>query len=158
MLGGMSPVVAVEEVDAVDDALVRAFAKLVPQVSTAAPPGRPELQEIAASPSTVLLVARTADGSGEVVGSLSLVVVRIPTGVRALIEDVVVDESARRQRVGSALMAAAIDRARMAGARTVDLTSRPSREAANAMYRKLGFERRSTNLYRLDLAAGHGAP
>jgi ribosomal protein S18 acetylase RimI-like enzyme len=79
------------------------------------------------------------------------VVFRIPTGLRAWIEDVVVDGSARGRGVGEALNRAAIDRARAAGATTVDLTSRPSREAANRLYRRLGFEQRTTNVYRLDL-------
>ncbi|MCS5685302.1 MAG: GNAT family N-acetyltransferase, partial [Acidimicrobiales bacterium] len=73
---------------------------------------------------------------------------RIPTGLRAWIEDVVVDEAARGRGIGDALNRAAIERARAAGARTVDLTSRPSREAANRLYRRLGFVERGTNMYR----------
>ena len=106
------------------------------------------------APSTLVLVARLAsDGEerGEIVGMLTLVVFRIPTGVRALIEDVVVDETARGRGVGEALTYAAFDRARAAGAKTVDLTSRPSREAANRLYQRLGFERRDTNVYRYSL-------
>jgi ribosomal protein S18 acetylase RimI-like enzyme len=103
-----------------------------------------------------LLVARLASdgeegaGAGDIVGTLTLVVFPIPTGTRALIEDVVVDETARGRGVGEALTHAAIDRARAAGARTVDLTSRPSREAANRLYQRLGFEQRETNVYRFD--------
>ena len=84
------------------------------------------------SEATILLVAR--DGDGTIVGSLTLAVFRVPTGHRAWIEDVVVDESARRAGAGGALVTAAIERADAAGARTVDLTSRPSREAANRLY------------------------
>jgi ribosomal protein S18 acetylase RimI-like enzyme len=91
------------------------------------------------------------DGEPAILGSMTLVVFRIPTGLRAWIEDVVVDGSARGRGVGEALNRAAIDRARAAGATTVDLTSRPSREAANRLYRRLGFEQRTTNVYRLDL-------
>jgi ribosomal protein S18 acetylase RimI-like enzyme len=94
----------------------------------------------------VLFVAR--DGSGAVVGSLTLALFRVPTGVRAWIEDVVVDEAARGSGAGAALVAAALDRAAAAGARTVDLTSRPSREAANRLYRRVGFVERVTNVYR----------
>jgi ribosomal protein S18 acetylase RimI-like enzyme len=85
------------------------------------------------------------------VGSLTLAMFRIPTGVRAWIEDVVVDESARGRGVGEALTQEALGRARAAGARTVELTSRPSREAANRLYLRLGFEVRDTNVYRFSL-------
>jgi len=142
----------VEEATGVDDELVAALGRLVPQLSRSAPaPGRDELDEIVCSPATALLVARTASGS--VVGSLTLVVFRIPTGVRAWIEDVVVDEGARGAGVGAALVAAALRRAEEAGARTVDLTSRPDRDAANRLYARMGFERRSTNVYRRTLGA-----
>jgi len=72
--------------------------------------------------------------------------------VRAWIEDVVVDEAGRGQGVGAALVQAALERSAERGARTVDLTSRPSREAANRLYLRLGFETRDTNVYRKDLA------
>src|SRR6478735_6327888 len=98
-----------------------------------------------ASSETDVLVASADD---EIVGSLTLVVFRIPTGVRGWIEDVVVDEAARGQGVGEVLNRYALDLADRLGARTVDLTSRPSRVAANALYRKLGFEERQTNIYR----------
>ena len=138
--------VVVDEAVAVTDELVGAFARLVPQLSRSSPvPGEAELAEIVASPATVLLVARDGDA---IVGSLTLVLFRIPTGVRAWIEDVVVDESVRGRGVGEALSRDALRRAVAAGARTVDLTSRPSREAANRLYRRLGFERRDTNVYR----------
>jgi len=139
--------VRVEEQTWVDDELVDAFAALVPQLSRSAPaPGRAELEEIVRSPATVLLVAR--DLSDRIVGSLTLVVFRIPTGVRAWIEDVVVDEGARGGGIGPGLVEAALRRAGEAGARTVDLTSRPEREAANRLYTRMGFEQRSTNVYR----------
>ena len=138
--------VTVEEAVAVTDELVAAFARLVPQLSRSSPvPGELELAEIVASPATVLLVAR--DGE-DIVGSLTLALFRIPTGMRAWIEDVVVDEAARGRGVGEALSREALRRANAAGARTVDLTSRPSREAANRLYRRLGFQLRETNVYR----------
>lgn len=137
----------VEEATSVDDELVAALAALVPQLSRSAPPPRrPELEEIVRSDATTLLVAR--DLSDRVVGSLTLVVFRIPTGVRAWIEDVVVDEGARGGGVGAALLTAAIWRAEARGARTVDLTSRPDREAANRLYQRTGFVQRTTNVYR----------
>ena len=138
--------VEVREVTAVDDELVDAFAKLIPQLSgSAPPPGRAELAEIVASPATVLFAA-TDDGAH--VGSLTLVLFRIPTGIRAIIEDVVVDSAARGKGVGEALTRAVLDRAAAVGCRTVDLTSRPSREAANRLYQRIGFELRETNTYR----------
>jgi ribosomal protein S18 acetylase RimI-like enzyme len=131
--------------------LVEAMARLLPQLSSSAPaPTSAELDEIATSPATVLLVARL---DGRIVGSLTLALFRIPTGMRAWIEDVVVDEAARGHGVGDALNRAALEIAAERGARTVDLTSRPSREAANRLYRRLGFQARETNVYRFD----HGA-
>ena len=128
--------------------LVEAMVRLLPQLSSSAPaPTSAELDEIATSPATVLLVARL---DGRIVGSLTLALFRIPTGMRAWIEDVVVDEAARGHGVGDALNRAALEIAAERGARTVDLTSRPSREAANRLYRRLGFQPRETNVYRFD--------
>jgi ribosomal protein S18 acetylase RimI-like enzyme len=98
------------------------------------------------SPATTLLLAR--DGEKGIVGSLTLVLFRIPTGVRAWIEDVVVDEGSRGRGVAEVLCREALNRASAAGAVTVDLTSRPSREAANRLYLRLGFVERDTNVYR----------
>jgi len=145
-------VVRIEEVTQVSDELVAAFERLMPQLSATSPaPGRQELAEIVASPATTLFVARDPDAHDEIVGSLTLVLFRIPTGLRAWIEDVVVDEQHRRQGIGEALTRAALARAAAAGARTVDLTSRPTREAANRLYLRVGFEKRDTNVYRYTL-------
>lgn len=141
--------VAVEEVVSVDPDLVDAMATLVPQLSSsAAPLTTDDLAAIVDNPATVLYVARSAE---RIVGSLTLALFPLPTGIRAWIEDVVVDEAARGAGVGAALSEAAIEHARAAGARTVDLTSRPSREAANRMYQRIGFVKRETNVYRFDL-------
>lgn len=141
--------VKVTEATEVIAELVEAFGRLTPQLSSSNPPPSAEaLAAIAASDATRLLVA-WADG--EIVGSLTLVLVRIPTGLRAIIEDVVVDERSRGQGVGRALNEAALEVARAAGAVTVDLTSRPTREAANRLYLSLGFEVRDTNVYRYKL-------
>ena len=96
-------------------------------------------------------MATSGEGEARVVGMLTLAVFMLPTGVRAWIEDVVVDDEARGSGVASALVAAALERAQQEGARTVDLTSRPDREAANRLYVHLGFERRETNVYRRTL-------
>jgi len=139
--------VKVEEAFAVNDELVDAFARLIPQLSSSSPPPTAaELELVVTAEDAHVLVAR--DDAGTIVGTTTLVVFRIPTGVRAWIEDVVVDSAAGRQGIGSAITRAALDLARRHGAKTVDLTSRPSREAANTMYRKLGFEQRETNVYR----------
>ena len=136
----------VEIVREADEEVVTALARLVPQLSSSnPPPGVAELEDIVRSDASVLFVARI---DGRIVGSLTLAVFRIPTGMRAWIEDVVVDESARGHGVGELLNRAAIDEARRRGCVTVDLTSRPSREAANRLYQRLGFERRDTNVYR----------
>jgi ribosomal protein S18 acetylase RimI-like enzyme len=132
---------------AADDELVAAFARLIPQLSQARPPTRDELAAIVAS--AVLLVAR--DG-GAIVGSLTLTLFHIPTGLQARIDDVVVDAAARGRGVGEALSREALRLSREAGARSVSLTSRPSRESANRLYVRLGFERLETNVYRYRLA------
>jgi ribosomal protein S18 acetylase RimI-like enzyme len=136
----------VEEVTKISAELVEAFARLTPQLSRSAPPpGEQELERIVQSDATRLLVAKS---DGAIVGSLTLALFVIPTGVRAWIEDVVVDESARGQGIGAALNQEALKVAQDQGARTVDLTSRPSREAANRLYQRLGFKQRETNVYR----------
>ncbi len=133
----------------VDEELVEAMARLIPQLSSSAPAPRPAvLQEILDSDACHLLVARDDTG---VLGSLTLVVFPIPTGVRAWIEDVVVDGAARGKGVGEALNRFALEFAGRLGAGTVDLTSRPSREEANRLYRRIGFEARDTNVYRYRL-------
>jgi ribosomal protein S18 acetylase RimI-like enzyme len=142
-------VLSVEAATEVTDELVAAFDRLVPQLSrTSPPPSAAALAEIISSSATTIFVARSTEGA--IVGALTLVLFRIPTALRAWIEDVVVDEAARGQGVGGALSQAALDAAVTAGARTVDLTSRPSREAANRLYQHLGFQLRETNVYRFD--------
>jgi ribosomal protein S18 acetylase RimI-like enzyme len=144
----MADEVRVREVtdEAEAPALVDAFARLIPQLSRSAPPPPADvLAEIVGGPATHLLVAEDDEA---VLGSLTLVVFRIPTGLRAWIEDVVVDADARGRGVGDALNRFALDLAAELGCRTVDLTSRPSREAANRLYQRLGFEPRDTNIYR----------
>ena len=122
---------------------------LVPQLSTsAAPLTIGDVEALIANPAVSVFVAKN---DGAIVGTLTLVVFPIPSGLRAWIEDVVVDEGARGLGAGAALTEAAIAESKKRGARSIDLTSRPSREVANAMYVKLGFEQRETNVYRLSL-------
>jgi ribosomal protein S18 acetylase RimI-like enzyme len=139
----------IEIATTVTDEIVAAFDRLIPQLSSSSPPpGRPGLAAIVTNPESALFLARV---DGRIVGSLTLALYRIPTGLKAFIEDVVVDESARGYGVGEALSRAAVDEARRRGAKDVSLSSRPSREAANRLYQRIGFERRDTNVYRLTL-------
>ena len=145
--------IVVEELVDVTPEVVAAFERLIPQLSrSSAPPDQEVLAELAEAPGTVVLLARRGGRDGEVIGSLTLVLFRIPTGLRSWIEDVVVDEGARGCGVGEALNRTALDVARARGCKTVDLTSRPSREAANRLYQRLGFTLRDTNVYRYDLS------
>ncbi len=157
MVADLGLTVAVAET--ADAELHAIVADLVPQLSrSSGPPSLERLRRIIEDPATTLLLALSgtgdaagAPGRGLVVGMLTLVVFTLPTGVRAWIEDVVVDEASRGGGVASTLIEAAIARADAEGARTVDLTSRPHREAANRLYVRLGFERRETNVYRRTL-------
>ena len=127
--------------------LMEALERLIPQLSTAPVPTRAEVEELVASQTITMLIAREP----QIVGALTLVVFRTPTGVHAWIEDVVVDESARGRGIGEALMRAGIDLAKDLGANEVNLTSRPSREAANRLYQRIGFQQRNTHVYRYSL-------
>ena len=141
--------IEIHEISKVDDELVAAMARLIPQLSNSnPPPDRSTLEEIVASDSSKLIAASI---DGAIVGSLTLVTFSIPTGKRAWIEDVVVDEKCRNKGIGEALNQEAINIARRLGAKTVDLTSRPSREAANRLYSRLGFVQRNTNIYRFEI-------
>jgi ribosomal protein S18 acetylase RimI-like enzyme len=155
-MSGQEEEIVVEEVTSVSDDLVAGVRALLPQLSSsAALPGAEEISEIVGSPATVLFAARRGP-RGPIVGLLTLALFRIPSGLRAWIEDVVVDDAVRGRGAGSALVRAALDHARRAGCRTVDLTSRPSREDANRLYVRLGFHARETNVYRHDLEADQG--
>ena len=129
--------------------LIEALTRLVPQLTPGAPmPSADDIREIVDSPSTTLLVARDQTAGGRIIGALFLIMFRVGSGVRALIEDVVVDAEARGRGVGEALSRAALALAASRGASTVDLTSRPARGAANRLYQRIGFQKRETNVYR----------
>ena len=133
-------------VRAVDDELIDAFNRLIPQLSSSSPPpSHDHLTALVSSEDTVLFVARI---DGRILGSLTLAFYRIPTGTKAWIEDVVVDADARGHGVGAELNLAALAEAKARGAKDVSLTSRPSREAANRLYQRIGFQARDTNVYR----------
>jgi ribosomal protein S18 acetylase RimI-like enzyme len=137
----------IERITEADDALVASVAALLPQLAPhRTPPDLVTLRELLAAPLTYLLVARPDDG-GDVLGMLTLLLYRIPTGFRGWIHDVVVDGDARGRGIGEALTLEALRIARDEGAIAVELTTRPEREAANRLYRRLGFEPRDTNCY-----------
>jgi ribosomal protein S18 acetylase RimI-like enzyme len=139
--------VTIEIAETSTEELRAALAGLLPQLSSSSPPTLAELDLIVADPDSALFVARL---DGAIVGSLTLVFYRIPTGVKAWIEDVVVDEAARGHGIGELMNRAALDHARARGVKGVSLTSRPSREAANRLYQRIGFTARETNVYRYD--------
>ena len=150
---------SVELIEQSSPELVAAMERLIPQLSRSAKPlTAQQTQALVDQDSVYLFVFRTdkpviaADGNeveaGTILGMLSLTTFAIPTGVRAWVEDVVVDAGTRGMGAGQQLVEAAVAHAQKIGARTVDLTSRPSREAANRLYRRCGFELRETNVYR----------
>ena len=148
----MRDTIEIAVVTGVTPEVVDAFARLVPQLApSAGVPDEAQLQAMVRAPGTTLLVARDARRDGRIVGALTLTHLRIPTGLRVTIEDVVVDTASRGAGVGEALTRVALRLAREHGARSVDLTSNPSRESANRLYQRLGFARRETNVYRFDL-------
>jgi ribosomal protein S18 acetylase RimI-like enzyme len=141
--------VVIEIADRASDEIVEALARLIPQLSSSSPPPTAdELAQLVADRNNALFLARL---DGRIVGSLTLVSFRIPTGTKSWIEDVVVDDSARGHGIGETLNRAALDEARRRGVKSVSLTSRPSREAANRLYQRIGFQQRETNYYRYDL-------
>ncbi|MFN8387623.1 MAG: GNAT family N-acetyltransferase [Anaerolineales bacterium] len=139
---------AVEVTDELLSALSRLILQLAPEKS---PPTRDDLTSILNSPGASLLVARLSYENDGIAGILTLIVYRVPTGARAVIEDVVVDEKYRNRGIAKAMMTRAIELAREAGASNISLTSNPKREAANLLYQRMGFQKRETNLYILHL-------
>jgi len=143
------PAIRIETASRASSEIVEAVGRLVAQLSSSATaPSAEQIEALLASSATTLLLARDLDG--RIVGMLTLALFPIPTGIRAWIEDVVVERDARGRGVGSLLTLEALRIAKAAGARSVDLTSRPSREAANRLYVSLGFRPRETNVYRYD--------
>jgi ribosomal protein S18 acetylase RimI-like enzyme len=142
--------VHIEQATVATEELKVALERLLPQLSSSwSGFDEGDLENLVADEATCLLVARNDDGT--IIGTTSLICAPIPTGIKALIEDVVVDESARGLGAAKALVTAALNHAHALGATSVDLTSRPSREAANALYVALGFTQRETNVYRFSL-------
>ncbi|MFG2625046.1 GNAT family N-acetyltransferase [Streptomyces sp. NPDC048473] len=148
--------VEVEIVHEATPEIVAAFGRLLPQLSsTARPLDHQAVDRLVRCETNTVLVARTAGG---VVGTLTLLLLPVPTGLRARIEDVVVDTEARGQGIAALLTQEALALAREAGARTVDLTSRPDRAAANRLYERLGFRARESTVYRFPVEGPERRP
>ena len=142
--------VSIRPVTEVTESLTDAYRVLIPQLSSSSnPPTGEALQRIIESDSAQILIAENENG--EILGTMTIIIFQIPTGIRAWIEDVVVDSSARGKGIGKKLNLAALELAKQAGAKTVDLTSRPARQEANQLYRSIGFVERETNVYRFSL-------
>ncbi len=130
--------------------LLKGIQNLFPQLTQFSPiPEEDQLRQIINSGSTTIWVA--IDDDRTILGMLNLAIYRTTTGLHAWIEDVVVDQAARRNGIAAQLTQSAIDYAKHKGAKEVNLTSRPAREAANFLYQKLGFSKVETNLYRMTL-------
>lgn len=135
--------------EVVTDDIVEAFGKLIPQLVNDRPaPTKEQLESVVSSDNSLVFIARQA---GRIIGTFSMVVYRIPTGIKASVEDVVADSSVRGKGVGEAMLRYAAKYAANMGVSKLDLTSKPSRIAANSLYRKIGFELRETNVYRLEI-------
>lgn len=135
-------------VTSVSDELLNAFERLIPQLKRSSPPpSRQVLEALIASDASILLIARRPDEKAPIAGALTLILYRVPTGICARVEDMVVEEIERGQGIGEALVRYAIKIARDAGADGVALTSNPRREAANRLYQRVGFKHWETNIY-----------
>ena len=139
--------------ESVNDEVVEAFQRLMPQLTRhSPPPTREELVEMAQSNQCFVFLAREPGGDGLIIGTATLGTFRTPTGLHGWIEDVVVDQDYRRQGIGKILTEACLEQARRLGLREVNLTSRSARCAANQLYQAMGFIRRETNLYRYPIS------
>ena len=150
-----SPLLKISQATEMTEELYQAIQRLVPQLtSNNPPPTRQELALMLSSGSSTLYLARHGGYGDEIIGLATLILHRVPTGMRAYIEDVVVDERARGRRIGEALTRTCLVQAEAAGASQVMLTSNPGRVAANRLYQRMGFELRKTNVYRYGFKRG----
>ena len=137
----------ISELTEASSSVLQSINELLPQLSSSAQViSMDRLSELVESDNTIIFLG--TDDNGQILGMLSLIVMKIPTGNKAWIEDVVVDQSARGKGMGKALMDHALERAKKLAVKSVDLTSRPSRETANMLYQSLGYQIRETNVYR----------
>jgi len=146
----MHPDIHLEQTHEASEELLTAMHRLMAQLTAQPAPDAAELDDMLSSGATTLFLARQADGT-TIIGMAALTVFRVPSGLKAWIEDVVVDEAQRGKGIGQALTEACITHARTRGVSSIHLTSNPRRIAANKLYQKLGFQRHETNLYQLKL-------
>ena len=136
------------KVSEVTEELYNAVKSLIPQLGVhKVCPTWAELNALVCAESATLLIARYPDEASEIAGMLTLTVYRVPTGMRSIVEDVIVDEKLRRRGIAEALMRRAIGLAGQAGASVLTLSSNHTREAANKLYQSMGFQKRETNSY-----------
>ena len=141
--------VTIEAVREPDEEVRDALGTLLPQLNRGlGKPSRELLAAVVADPAATLLVARV---DGQIVGTATVAVVATPTCITAHINDVVVDDAARRQGAGRRLMEAALEIARERGAGVVRLTTAERRGEAHRLYESLGFKNTGSRAYRLDL-------
>lgn len=138
----------IEKVSEINTEIYQAICDLVPQLGAhKIIPTKDEIAALLNSEASTLLVARYPNEESKIVGILTISIYRVPTGVRSIVEDVIVDNSIRRRGIAKALMQAAIDIARAADANGVALTSNSQRVEANLLYQNMGFAKRETNAY-----------
>lgn len=127
---------------------LEALAELMAQLSSRLALTEGRLREVLADPGVRLYVLRD---SGRIVGCAELCVYESLSARKAMVEEVVVLEEYRGRGLGRALLEHLLAEARREGPMELYLTSNPKRVAANALYRSLGFEQKSTNCYRMDV-------
>ncbi|MBK9927116.1 MAG: GNAT family N-acetyltransferase [Anaerolineales bacterium] len=138
----------IEKALQVTDEIYEAVCRLVPFLGAHKPiPPRSDLAILVESDASTLLIARASDEDTRIVGMLTISIYRVPTGIRSIVEDVVVDAEYRGMGIAKALLQDAMDVARKAGASGIALTSNPQRVEANQLYLAMGFKRRETNAY-----------
>lgn len=129
--------------------IYEAFQRLIPQLDNTVPiPTKEKLIKIISSPSAYLFIAQDQN---KIIGTFTLIVYNTPTGDYAYLEDLVVDENSRGKGIGKKLILTALKIAKDKGVKVVNLTSRPSRKTANRLYKKIGFTRRETNVFRYNI-------
>jgi GNAT superfamily N-acetyltransferase len=143
--------VRIEAVSEPTPEVLKALERLLPQLNSTLPvPDMARLERLLADPSVTLLLAR--DGE-EIVGTTTVIVYTTPFWIKARLDEVVVDASARGKGVGEALVLAALEVGRASGAQVAELQSGrgPARDAAHALYERIGFRIRDSDVMRIAL-------
>ena len=141
----------IEAVTEVTPQIHAALARLLPQLNSRLPvPSAERLQRIIDDPAVTLLVAK--DG-GEIIGTSTVIVYSTPFWIKARLDEVVVDDSARGRGVGEALVKACLEIGRERGAEVAELQPGrgPERAVAHRLYERIGFKLRETDVFRIEL-------